>query len=251
MKIIINAHEDMQYNTSRKFMPIREYGRSVQNMVDQVLLIEDDEKRQKNAEAIINIMTVLNPGITSIEDYEQKLWDHLIVMSDFKLKINSPYPIPTPEKIAAKPEPLKYPKTKIKWSHLGKTFEKLYERALTEQDEEKKTGFVQTLGLYMKVAYNNWHKENIHDDMIKEELNAMSKGAIQFSTTIKFTDVVDVSTAETVALQKSAQNQGQYPSNRNNRNNRNNNNRNNSSSNNNNRNNNNNNRNNNFKKKSY
>lgn len=182
----------MQYNTARELMPIREYGRSVHDMVKYLLKIEDKEKRQKSAEAIIEVMAILSPQLKNIEDYQHKLWDHLYLISDYKLEVDCPYPVPTREVKAQRPEPLPYPKQKLKWNHLGKGFEKLYLRAIDETDEEKKQGYIQVLALFMKVAYNNWHKENVHDDMVKDELFAISKGKLVYEPGTKFTEFVDV-----------------------------------------------------------
>jgi hypothetical protein len=113
-------------------------------------------------------------------------------MTDYKLDVDCPYPIPTQEAKEKKPEPLPYPKNKIKWNHFGKKFEDLYNKAIEETDEEKKQGYVSVLGLFMKVAYNNWHGENVHDDMIKDELFAMSKGKLVHDPTKKFTEFVDI-----------------------------------------------------------
>ncbi|MBL7766863.1 MAG: DUF4290 domain-containing protein [Chitinophagaceae bacterium] len=182
----------MEYNTTRELMPIKEYGRSVHNMVKHLMTIEDPEARQRNAEAVVEVMAILSPQTKSIEDYKQKLWDHLFLISDYKLDVKSPYPIPTQALKQRKPDPLHYPKQKIKWNHFGVTFEKLYTKAIAETDEEKKTGYIQVLALFMKVAYNNWHKENVHDDMIRDELSQMSKGALIWDPTLRFKDFVDI-----------------------------------------------------------
>jgi len=217
----------MEYNTSRELMKIREYGRSVHNMVAHVMTIEDKEKRQQNAEAVIEVMAILNPQANAMEDYRHKLWDHLFLLSDYKLDVESPYEIPTEELKQRKPDPIPYPKNKIRWNHFGKTFEKIYDKALAETDEEKKQGFIQVLALFMKVAYSNWHKESIHDDMIKDELSLISKGQLTYDPALKFRDFVDSTDLPTInpvnpqGLSKRA-----FSRTNNNNNNRNNNNRN-------------------------
>ena len=188
----------MQYNTTRELMKIREYGRNVHNMVAHLLTIEDREKRQQNAEVIIEVMAILNPQANSMEDYRHKLWDHLFLIADYKLDVDCPYEIPTQELKQRKPDPIPYPKNKIRWNHFGKTFEKIYEKALLETDEEKKQGFIQVLALFMKVAYSNWHKEAVHDDMIKDELFSMSKGQLTYDPSIKFKDFVDSTDLPTI-----------------------------------------------------
>lgn len=159
-----------------------EYGRNVQSMVEYVMTIEDRQKRLKNAEAIIELMGTLNPHLKTIEDYKHKLWDHLYQMTDFKLDVDSPYPPPTREVIFKKPEMIPYPNENKRNKHLGKNFNSLFEKAIAEPDDERRQGFTQTLGYYMKLAYSNWHKEPIHDDMIKNELAEMSNGLLRYES---------------------------------------------------------------------
>lgn len=180
----------MQYNTSREKMSIKEYGRGVQEMINHLLTIDDKEKRQLAAEAVVEVMGILNPSTKNMEDPQHKLWDHMIMMSDYKLEVDSPYETPTAEGKEAKPERLPYPKENLSFKHLGKKFELLLAKAVAEKDEEKKTGYIHTLALFMRVAYNNWHGEKMHDDNITEELKQLSKGALLFEPG-RFADFVD------------------------------------------------------------
>ena len=150
-------------------------------MVDYLLTIEDKEKRQQNAEGVVELMGFLNPQLKTVEDYQHKLWDHLFVMSDFKLDVESPYEKPTPESIAEKPDPLPYPRRYPKYNHLGKHVESLIEKALNEEDPEKRQGFANAIAYYMKLTYSNWHKELVHDDNIQNELSAITNGELEFN----------------------------------------------------------------------
>ena len=172
----------MEYNTQRTKMLMPEYGRNVQRMVEYLVTVEDPARRLKNAEAIIELMGTLNPHLKQIEDYKHKLWDHLYQMTDFKLEVESPYPPPTPETVFKKPEPLSYPQKDIPNRHLGQNLESLLQKALAETDPEKRQAFTQLIGYYMKLAYTNWHKEPVHDDMIKTELGVLSQGKLQYET---------------------------------------------------------------------
>ncbi|HYC28320.1 MAG TPA: DUF4290 domain-containing protein, partial [Chitinophagaceae bacterium] len=111
------------------------------------------------------------------------LWDHLFLISDFKLNVKSPYPIPTRETLKAKPEPLRYPKRYPKFSHLGKNLELVINKALSEENPEKRQGFANSIAYYMKLAYSNWHKETVHDDAIQSELTNLTKGQLEFTNT--------------------------------------------------------------------
>jgi hypothetical protein len=173
----------MEYNTTRNDMSMREYGRHIQKMVEYLLTIEDREKRQQQAQVLIELMGFLNPHLKNVEDFRHKLWDHLFFISDFKLDVDSPYPIPQKETYKQKPDPLPYPKRYPKFSHLGKNLEIIIDKALNEEDAEKKEGFANAIAYYMKLAYSNWHKELVHDDAIRTELNEMTGGQLEFSNT--------------------------------------------------------------------
>ena len=244
MKSVAN----MEYNTTRNHLEIREYGRHIQKMVEYLLALEDREKRQKNAYALIELMGFLNPHLKNVEDFRHKLWDHLFLISDFKLDVESPYPIPTRESLKAKPDPLPYPKRYPKYNHLGKNIEIVIDKALQEEDGEKRQGFANAIAYYMKLTYSNWHKELVHDDNIQTELQSITKGELEFNNRPFVKHRVDNRTEDYPS------GGGKYRKNfgaRNNNNNNNNNNRNNQGrdNRNNNNNNNNNNRNNKFKKR--
>lgn len=173
----------MEYNTTRNHLVMREYGRHIQKMVEYLLTIDDKEKRQKNAMAMIELMGFLNPHLKNVEDFRHKLWDHLFLIADFKLDVESPYPIPTRETLKSKPKALKYPKRYPKFSHLGKNLEVVINKALKEENPEKKLGFANAVAYYMKLAYNNWHKELVHDDAIQSELTSITQGQLEFTNT--------------------------------------------------------------------
>src|ERR1044072_6038392 len=173
----------MEYNTTRSDMSMREYGRHIQKMVEYLLTLEDREERQQQAQVVIELMGFLNPHLRNVEDFRHKLWEHLFYISDFKLDVDSPYPIPQRETYKQKPDPLPYPKRHPKFSHLGKNLEVIIDKALKEEDPDKKAGFANAIAYYMKLAYSNWHKELVHDDAIRSELNNITGGELEFSNT--------------------------------------------------------------------
>ena len=174
---------NMEYNTTRNHLIMREYGRHIQKMIEYLVTLEDKEKRQRNAYSVIELMGFLNPHLKNVEDFRHKLWDHLFLISDFKLEVSSPYPIPTRETLRARPKPLKYPKRYPKFSHMGKNLEIVINKALAEENPEKRNGFANAIAYYMKLAYNNWHKETVHDDAIQSELSNLTNGQLEFTNT--------------------------------------------------------------------
>src|ERR1700753_445476 len=140
----------MEYNTTRNHLIMREYGRHIQKMIEYLLSLEDKEKRQRNAHAVIELMGFLNPHLKNVEDFRHMLWDHLFVISQFKLDVDSPYPIPQKETYKSKPDPLPYPHRHPRYSHLGKNLELVIDKALKEENPEKKNGFAHAIAYYMK-----------------------------------------------------------------------------------------------------
>lgn len=173
----------MEYNTTRNYLVVREYGRHIQKMVEHILTIEDKAQRNEQALLIIELMGALNPHLKNVEDFKHILWDHLFFISDFKLDVDCPYEKPQKETYKAKPDPLAYPKRKPRYSHLGKNLELVLNKAMEEQDPEKVAGFAHTIAYYMKLSYSSWHNELVYDDQIRGELNNISKGKLEFSNT--------------------------------------------------------------------
>lgn len=171
----------MKYNTVREDIVIREYGRHVQQMVDYAIRIQDREQRQKTAEAIIQLMGILNPLLRNVADFKHKLWDHLFIMSRFKLDVDSPYPIPTEEEARIKPADLPYPKNKIRLRHYGKNVETMIQKAIAMEDEEKRVAFTEVIGNFMKMTYKNWSNEEVSNDLVKEDMKTLSRGLLVIS----------------------------------------------------------------------
>ncbi|MFN3940529.1 MAG: DUF4290 domain-containing protein, partial [Chitinophagales bacterium] len=152
------------YNSSRDLLEMKEYGRNIQNLVKYACTIEDDVQRNQLVQDIIDLMGTLNPNLRNVEDYRHKLWDHIFMISDFKLKADSPYPIPTRELLTRKTMTLKYPKANVQFRHYGRYVESMVAKAISIEDPEKKKDFVEIIGNYMKLVYQNWNRENVTDD---------------------------------------------------------------------------------------
>ncbi|HRF76930.1 MAG TPA: DUF4290 domain-containing protein [Chitinophagales bacterium] len=169
----------MPYNTQLPKLILREYGRHIQQLVDFAVKIEDDEVRNKLVLDIIDMMGTMNPTLRNVEDFRHKLWDHIYMMSDFKLKANSPYPVPERETLMRKNIKLKYPKQKIRFAHYGKNIESCVNKASEIEDPAVKQEFAQVIGNYMKLVYQNWNRDNVNDLTIKQDLESLSNGKLQ------------------------------------------------------------------------
>jgi len=171
----------MEYNTSRKRMALPEYGRNIQRMVDYVVTIEDKEKRNRLAHALIGIMGNMNPHLRDISDFKHKLWDHLAIISDFKLDIDSPYPPPSKEVLEQKPEPVPYSNAEIRYKHYGKTLELLVDEAINMPEGEERDALILLTANHMKKSYLQWNKDAVTDDLIFKDLKQLSGGKIDLT----------------------------------------------------------------------
>lgn len=164
----------MKYNSQRGPLRLKEYGRHIQKLVEHAITLENKEERQDVANHIIHIMGNLNPHLKNVEDFKHLLWDHLHIMADFKLDVESPYPLPTREEVYAKPEKFHYPVKNKKYRHYGKNILSMIDKAVKMDDEEKQEGYSKCIANYMKIVHNNWNSETVTDETILNDLEILS-----------------------------------------------------------------------------
>src|ERR1700750_1186536 len=172
------APNEFDYNSTRSKLLLTEYGRNVQNMVKYIVALPTKEERNRYAAVVIDLMVFLNPHLRDVADFKHKLWDHLHIISDFQIDVDSPYPKPSMEAIHMKPEPLKYPNQRIRSKHYGKTIELMIEKAKTIEEPERKKHMVQAIANFMKMAYVQWNKDSVADESILADLVRPSKSRI-------------------------------------------------------------------------
>lgn len=169
----------MEYNTSLPRLIIPEYGRNVQKMVDYLLSIENREERNKQAQNLIEIIGNLNPQIRDVADFKHKLWDHLFIMSDFKLNVDSPYPKPSEETFKEKPELVPYPRNNRRYRHYGNVIRKMIDYAVEQPAGEEKEKLKIAIANHMKKTYLIWNKDTVDDEVILQEMNDLANGQLK------------------------------------------------------------------------
>ena len=169
----------MEYNTSLPRLIIPEYGRNVQKMVDHLLTIDDREDRNKQAQNLIEIIGNLNPQVRDVPDFKHKLWDHLFIMSDFRLDVDPPYPKPAPETFNEKPEQVPYPANNRKYRHYGNVIRKMIEYAVKQEPGEYKEKLKIAIANHMKKTYLIWNKDTVDDEVILKEMNELAGGQLK------------------------------------------------------------------------
>lgn len=169
---------EFDYNSTRPKLILAEYGRNVQNMVDYICTLPTKEERNRYAQVVIDMMGVLNPHLRDVSDFKHKLWDHLHIISDFKIDVDSPYPVPKREEIHHKPDLLEYPQHRIRFKHYGFTVERMIEKAKTAPTEETQHKMALAIANFMKMAYMTWNKDSVQDDHIIHDLIELSGGKL-------------------------------------------------------------------------
>lgn len=171
--------EGLDYNTQRKQLILPEYGREVQNMVDYAMTLKTKEERQKCANTIINIMERMFPQTKENIDYKQKLWDHLAIMSDFKLDIDYPVDISEAKSITKKPQPMGYPKQKNPVKHYGGMVFEMFEKLKNMEPGQERDELTRLTANQMKRNLIQWSHGSSDDEKIASDLARFTNGNIQ------------------------------------------------------------------------
>lgn len=174
----MNPVESLEYNTERPMLIIPEYGRHFQKMVDHAVSIADKEERNRVAKAIISVMGNLQPHLRDVPDFQHKLWDQLFIMSDFKLDVDSPFPITSKEVLQQRPEPLKYPQNHPKYRFYGNNIKRMIDVAVKWEKGDMRDGLEYAIANHMKKCYLNWNKDTVDDKVIFKHLFELSDGQI-------------------------------------------------------------------------
>ncbi len=172
---------DLEYNSDREHLIIPEYGRHIQKLVNHCIAIEDDAERNKMANAIVKVMGNLQPHLRDVPDFQHKLWDQLFIMSDYNLKVESPYPIIEKEVLQAKPNALPYPNSPSKYRFYGNNIQTMIDTALTWDEGDMKEALVYTIANHMKKCYLNWNKDTVDDEVIFKHLMELSGGKLDMT----------------------------------------------------------------------
>lgn len=169
----------MDYNTQREKLILPEYGRNVQKMIEQVKKIEDKEKRSQQMRAVVQVMGILNPQIRELNDYRHKLWDHAQVIGGFDMDIDAPYPAPTPQQFAERPDAIALPGRPIKAACYGRNIENMIDLIADRKEDEAKKEMIRTLALYMRQQYLIWNKDNVAEETIFADIERLSGGRLK------------------------------------------------------------------------
>jgi hypothetical protein len=158
---------------------LKEYGSNVQKLADHIVTIQDPAKRTLYAHILVELMRQIHPNMRDNQDYYNKLWDDLYIMSGFELDVDSPYPPPSKELLGKKPLKVGYNQHKLNYHHYGKNIELLVEKAIETEDQDDRLAFVSYLYRLMRSFYNAWNRDNPEDVVLLEHLEELSEGNLK------------------------------------------------------------------------
>ena len=188
---IMTGREDtgLDYNTQREKLLMPEYGRNVQKMVDKVRAIPNKAMRDEQAEAVVKVMEILNTQVHSQENYEQKLWDHLYMISGFDLDIDAPYPMPEKSRLETPPAMIPVKRKPIKATHYGRNIESIIELIAGMEEGDDKTAMIRSLAIYMRQQYLIWNKDSVADETIFQDIEKLSDYRIRVPEGLRLSKV--------------------------------------------------------------
>jgi len=176
----------MKYNTTRSKIINGEYGRHIQKMIEYAVEIKDRNLRTQQANAIVRSMSIFVPGSKDTEDYWHKLWDNLFIISDYKLDVDSPFPMPDREETKEHAKRLQYPKHNIQFRPYGYLIENIIDKIVAEVDCPDKEQVIVNVANHLKKQYLNWNRDSVNDELIVEHLNTLSNGKLELRENFRF-----------------------------------------------------------------
>ncbi len=169
----------LEYNTQKRRLQIPEYGRNVQKMIEYVKSIPDREERNRQAQAVVDVMETINPQVHLQENYKQKLWDHMFIIAGFDLDVDSPYPMPKPEQMKTLPMEIPIKKKPLKAAHYGRNIESILDLIAQKEEGDEKNAMIRSIAIYMRQQYLIWNKDTVSDETIFQDIERLSDGRIK------------------------------------------------------------------------
>ena len=179
----------MDYNTQREKLILPEYGRYIHNMVQDAKKIPDKEARTRQIKAIINAMSLLNPHLREVNDYQHKLWDHVYIMADYELDVDAPFPPPLREDFVTKPHAIGAELEPVRIMHYGRNIQNMVMAIASKPEDEERDAMTMALASYMRKQYLIWNKDTVSDHTIFNDIRSLSGGTLTVPEGAKLSEI--------------------------------------------------------------
>ena len=206
----------MNYNTEREKLIMPEYGRYIHQYAQHIKTIESRQERTQAAHALISIMATLNPGLRDSSDYRRKLWDHLMIIADYELDVDNPYPMPDRAMLEERPSPVKYDFEEIDKRHYGKLIERMAKK-IPEYEGEEREVLISLIANTMKKNYLNWNKNAVDDSTILEDLRRYVPKGVEIPDDLQLLETRDLVNRSASSQRGSSKSQQKHRSRRQNK----------------------------------
>lgn len=167
----------MDYNTEREKLILPEYGRIVQNMVNYAVNLENRAERQHCAERIVEVMSQMFSNVQHAADFNHMLWDHLAMMSGYKLDIDWPYEIVKQDE-TRRPEPMDYPMKRIRNRHYGHLLEELFSILKDMEPSVEREHLTELVANQMRKDLFYWNKNSLNKKKIVDDIYRFTDGKV-------------------------------------------------------------------------
>lgn len=188
-----NERKKIEYNSTRSKLKLPEYGRLVQNMVDYAITIESKRERQAYARAIVQVMIGLHPKMKDEPDFRHKIWDHLALISNYKLDIDYPFKISNHDNDSNHPNKIDYPKAHIHFRHYGQLLEKALEELKEMPEGKERDEFIRIIANRMKRNLADWKGDGIQDEKVARDIEFYTDGKIKPDFSKKSNKLIKIS----------------------------------------------------------
>lgn len=171
----------MKYKISNTPLVLREFGRNIQSMIEQILLIESREERTRQTEQLVRIIQQLHPQIKDNVESKKYLWDNIFIMSNYKLDVDSPFPMPDPKQRAKPPQRIPYkPKTHM-FAQYGTNVEVTLNQAAAMPDSDKKWDTIMRVVAFMRQCLEVLDKESYLEKTISKHIYMLTNGKLNIA----------------------------------------------------------------------
>lgn len=167
------------YNTGNEELPLPEYGRLIQQMVDYCVMIPDREERTVCAYSIVETMKTLFPKAIADKKNDQKFWDHLNMMARYELDIDFPCEVAGPESRDIKPTRIPYTQTKNFTQRMyGHVIEQMIHTIEDMEPSYERDELIDQIVNQMKKQLMAVNPEIAENERVIYDLERISKGKI-------------------------------------------------------------------------
>ena len=160
-------------------MRINDYGRNISKLIEYAKTIENRDKRNQMAAAIVDIMSRISTDVKEGDDYKRKYWVHLMILANWELDVDVPYDISPDETVEFAPHPLNYNQGKTHYRHYGAVMEGMIRRVSEYPEGEERDELVGLMAHAMKRDYLLWNRDTVEDDLISLQLKTISGGRLE------------------------------------------------------------------------